>query len=173
MSNIGFFKNNSGFDNQLSKKNDDDAGLDLCADLLSTIIISKNIDEYGEKQYEEMYIEYTEDDILDVIIPARGKAVINTSTRVKIPDNHVGLVWSRSGLSVKHSLEVGAGCIDCGYTGDVKVVLYNHSDMDYVLKHGDRVAQLLTIPVNLNRYVQVDALTETDRGDKGFGSTGK
>ena len=83
------------------------------------------------------------------------------------------MLWSRSGLSVKYRLEVGAGCIDSGYTGEVKVHLYNHSDEDYKVNIGDKIAQLLTIPVNLNMYKKVQFLEDSDRGEKGFGSSGK
>ena len=108
-----------------------------------------------------------------IIIPARESRLIDTGVYINIPKGFVGLLWSRSGLSVKYRLEVGAGCIDSGYTGEVKVHLYNHSDEDYKVNIGDKIAQLLTIPVNLNMYKKVQFLEDSDRGEKGFGSSGK
>ena len=110
----------------------------------------------------------------DVVIEPRSSKLISTNLYISIPQEHVGLIWSRSGLSVKHKIEVGAGCIDIGYTGEVKVHLYNLSDTAYNVKNGDKIAQLLTIPINLLRYKQVDEFTpiESNRNNGGFGSTG-
>lgn len=99
-------------------------------------------------------------------------AVIHTDLRIEVPEGHVGLLWSRSGLSVKHRIEVGAGCIDYGYTGEVLVHLYNHGKSAYVVEAGSRIAQLLTIPINIHRYDNIDSLSESSRGENGFGSTG-
>lgn len=109
-----------------------------------------------------------------VIIEARSSKLISTNLYISIPQGHVGLIWPRSGLSVKHKIEVGAGCIDIGYTGEVKVHLYNLSDTAYSVKNGDKIAQLLTIPINLLQYKQVDDFTsiESSRNNNGFGSTG-
>jgi len=74
---------------------------------------------------------------------------------------------------VKNKIEVGAGCIDENFTGEIKVHLYNFNDSVYNVKKEDRIAQLLTIPINLQEYEQVDELDETVRGEGGFGSTGK
>lgn len=97
--------------------------------------------------------------------------LIATNLKVNVPAGHVGLLWSRSGLSVKHKIEVGAGCIDSGYTGEVKVHLYNHGEAPFNIKIGDKIAQLLTIPINLDHYKKVENLEDTSRGDGGFGST--
>lgn len=108
-----------------------------------------------------------------VTIPARGDTLVFTNLIINVPEGYVGLLWSRSGLSVKHKIEVGAGCIDSGYSGEVLVHLYNHSDVPYEVNVGDRIAQLLTIPINLNEYVEVDEFSSnTERGEGGFGSTG-
>lgn len=105
-------------------------------------------------------------------IPPRSSALISTELFVAVPEGCVGLLWSRSGLSVKHNIECGAGCIDAGYRGEVKVHLYNHGDKPFYINKGDRIAQLLTIPISLQNYVSVDSLPEADRGDNGFGSSG-
>lgn len=105
-------------------------------------------------------------------IPAKESAVVSTGLVINVPEGYVGLVWSRSGLSVKHKLEVGAGCIDSGYNGEVLVHLYNHGSCDYTVEVGDKIAQLLTLPVSLGSYEQVDEFKESQRGSDGFGSSG-
>jgi dUTP pyrophosphatase len=107
------------------------------------------------------------------IIPAKGDAIVFTNLYLNVPEGYVGLLWSRSGLSVKHKIEVGAGCIDSGYNGEILVHLYNHSDVAYEVKAGDKIAQLLTIPIDLNEYVSVQEFSfESERGTAGFNSSG-
>jgi len=110
----------------------------------------------------------------DKVIPPRSSAVISTDLFLEIPENHVGLLWSRSGLSVKHKIEVGAGCIDNTYRGEIKVHLYNHSDVEYSIKTSDRIAQILILPINLEPFKSIseEELSLTERGENGFGSTG-
>lgn len=107
------------------------------------------------------------------VIPARGKKLIGTGIRLKLPLGHVGLIWPRSGLAVDHSLDSGAGVVDAQYRGEIKVLLFNHSDQDFHIKPGDRIAQLLVQKVETVQFVQVEKLDETQRGNGGFGSTGK
>jgi len=106
-------------------------------------------------------------------IKSKESSLINTGLFVTIPDYHVGLLWSRSGLSVKNKIEVGAGCIDASYRGEIKVHLLNLGNKDYIVKKGNKIAQLLTIPINIHNYKQVDILDDTDRSNNGFGSTGE
>lgn len=108
----------------------------------------------------------------DFTIQARSSTIVKTGLHVQVPEGCVGLVWSRSGLSVKHKVEVGAGCIDAGYRGEVLVHLYNHSDESISFNKGDRIAQLLTLPIYYQPYYKAESLDDADRGDKGFGSTG-
>ena len=77
------------------------------------------------------------------IIPARDSVLIGTGTKVGIPLGYVGLIWSRSGLSCKHKIEVGAGCIDYGYTGELVIHLHNHSEVPYTVHAGDKYVQTL------------------------------
>lgn len=79
----------------------------------------------------------------------------------------------RSGLSVKHGLDVLGGVIDEDYTGDISVILINHSDKQYVVARHERIGQLIVEHAEIVPIIQVDALPETDRGSKGFGSTGR
>lgn len=109
----------------------------------------------------------------DVVVPARGKASVDTGLRLAIPQGYVGLVWPRSGLAFKQSIDCGAGVVDASYRGEVRVLLFNHSDQDCLLKKGERVAQLLIQKVETVDFIRVDSLEETPRGEGGFGSTGQ
>lgn len=99
----------------------------------------------------------------------------STGVSVAIPDGHVGLVCPRSGLAAKHGVTVvnAPGVIDPGYRGEVKVLLMNLGERHYWVKTGDRIAQLVVVPLFSGEAVQVDSLDETDRGVGGFGSTGR
>ncbi len=110
---------------------------------------------------------------VDAVIPARGKQLIATGIRLKLPLGHVGLIWPRSGLAVKHALDCGAGVIDSEYRGEIKVLLFNHSDQDYAIQRGERIAQLIVQKFEKVDFIPVDSLEETARGGNGFGSTGK
>jgi dUTP diphosphatase len=110
---------------------------------------------------------------VDEVIPARGKNLVATGIRLKLPPGYVGLIWPRSGLAVKHALDCGAGVIDSGYRGEIKVLLFNHSDEDYSIKQGDRIAQLIIQKYEKVDFIPVEKLEETTRGAQGFGSTGK
>ena len=105
-------------------------------------------------------------------IPARGSATFDTGVHIDIPPSFVGFLKSKSGLNVKHKL-TSEGVIDCGYTGSIVVKLYNHSDIPYEVQAGDKISQLVLMPVMLPELEVVDELAPTDRGDNGFGSTGR
>ena len=108
-----------------------------------------------------------------VVIPAGGRAVVPTGLRLEIPPGHVGLVWPRSGLAVRHGIDTLAGVIDSDYRGEVGVVLVNHGSEPFRIEPGDRVAQLLVQKVERVRFVREDALAGSGRGSGGFGSTGR
>ncbi|KAG0133250.1 dUTPase-like protein [Tuber indicum] len=108
----------------------------------------------------------------DTAIIARGKALIDTDIQMMIPVGTYGRIAPRSGLASKNFIDVGAGVIDADYRGQVKVLLFNHSDVDFVVKEGDRVAQLILERIATPEVVEVDELEETVRGANGFGSTG-
>ena len=96
----------------------------------------------------------------------------DTGVHVEIPENWVGFIKSKSGLMVNHDITAD-GTIDAHYTGSIKVKLFNHGDKGYEVKRGDKIAQLVIVPCMLPRMELVDSLEETDRGDNGFGSTGR
>ena len=107
------------------------------------------------------------------IVPARGKALISTGLCLELPEGHVGLIWPRSGLAVKHSIDCGAGVIDSTYRGEIKVLLFNHSDENFTIESGNRIAQLLVQKIEHINFISVDSLEKTQRNEAGFGSTGK
>ena len=102
-----------------------------------------------------------------------GSAVIDTKAHMEIPEGYVGFLKSKSGLNVNHGLTADGGVIDAHYTGSIAVKLYNHTDKPYHFKAGDKIAQLVILPCLLPELELVDSLEETDRGDNGFGSTGR
>ena len=105
-------------------------------------------------------------------MPARGKALIGTGLAFAIPVGNYGRIAPRSGLAVRNSLHVGAGVVDADYRGEVKVLLFNHSDDDFEVKEGDRIAQMIIEKYTLTALEEVEELSETERGAGGFGSTG-
>lgn len=106
------------------------------------------------------------------MVPARGKALVKTDIQIEVPFGTYGRVAPRSGLAWKNFIDVGAGVIDQDYRGNVGVILFNHSDVDFEVKKGDRIAQLICERIVYPNLVHVDSLTETARGEGGFGSTG-
>ena len=104
---------------------------------------------------------------------AQSSTTVRTGVGVGIPEGYYGRVASRSGLSVKHNVEVGAGVIDAGYRGEIIVKLYNHGDGNVLLSAGDRVAQLIVTAIYSDGIQEVASLDDTERGAGGFGSTGK
>ena len=101
-----------------------------------------------------------------------GCATIDTLVHTQIPEGYVGFIKAKSGLNVKHGL-TGTGVIDAHYTGSICVKLYNHTRHPYQFKAGDNIAQLVILPCLLPELEVVDSLEETDRGNGGFGSTGR
>lgn len=102
-----------------------------------------------------------------------ARAAVPTGIHVAIPPGHVGLVWPRSGLAVRHGIDTLAGVIDSDYRGEVKVVLVNHGREPFRIAPGDRIAQLLVQRVESAAFVSRETLPGTERGEGGFGSTGR
>lgn len=100
-------------------------------------------------------------------------AIINTLVHVEIPHGFYGRIESKSGLNLKHSIVSCGGTIDEGYTGSIRVKLYNLGTEPYEFTAGDKIAQLVICPCIHPELTLVKALNPTDRGDNGFGSTGK
>lgn len=108
-----------------------------------------------------------------VVLPPGARAAVATGLRLQIPAGHVGLVWPRSGLAVRHGIDTLAGVVDSDYRGEVKVVLVNHGEEPFAIARGDRVAQLLLQRVERAAFAVSGPLDETSRGEGGFGSTGR
>ena len=102
-------------------------------------------------------------------------AVFPTGLAAEIPGGFAGMIFTRSGLGVKHGVAVsnGVGVIDSDYRGELHVGLRNHSREPYTVQPGERIAQLILLPVGLATVVEVSELSSTQRGEGGFGSTGK
>lgn len=105
-------------------------------------------------------------------IPSRGKALVSTDLSIATPEGTYGRIAPRSGLAAKNFIDTGAGVIDADYRGEVKVLLFNHSEVDFGVKKGDRVAQMVIERIYSPEIVEVDDLEESARGAGGFGSTG-
>jgi len=105
-------------------------------------------------------------------IPPQGTALIKTGLVIACPEGTYGRVAPRSGLALKHSIDVGAGVIDADYRGEVGVILFNFGTQEFEIKEGDRIAQLILEKIELSEVAEVDELDETTRGEGGFGSTG-
>ena len=101
-----------------------------------------------------------------------GRALVSTGIEIELPTGTVGRVASRSGLSVKSNVEVGAGWIDSDYRGTLMVELKNLGSRPFRIDRGDRIAQLVVLPVVDAEVRVVTTLNETERGGSGFGSTG-
>lgn len=114
------------------------------------------------------------------VISARSHLAIKTGLKIELPANTYGRIASRSGLSFKHGIEVGAGVIDEDYTNELMIILHNHSDIDFKVEVGDRIAQIIVEPVvvgttliqNINGMVNTIYSCTRIRGLGGFGSTG-
>lgn len=128
-----------------------DAGLDLFTP------IDVEVPRCVRTEYSEVWI---------------GSVSIDTGVHIEIPKGYVGMIKSKSGLNVKHGL-TAEGVIDAGYTGSITVKLYNHARTPYQFHAGDKIAQLVIMPCLISEIEQVDELEETERGDNGFGSTGR
>lgn len=120
---------------------------------------------------------------VDAVVPARGSCEIDTGVHVNLPTMLIGgyvlrtagLLKSKSGLNVKHDI-TGEGVIDVNYTGSIRVKLYNDKDTDYHIRRGDKIIQLLVVPVLTPAPKVVNQFSGVDpegRGDGGFGSTGR
>ena len=108
-------------------------------------------------------------------IEAGSTVLVHTGIAMQIPDGYVGLIYARSGLATKRGLAPAnkVGVIDSDYRGEIMVALHNHSDKVATVENGERIAQIVIAPYLSAQFVEVDALDTTERGEGGFGSTGK
>lgn len=121
----------------------------------------------GDSGYDVTAVE-------DTLIPAKGAAVVPVGLKLAyLPPGIWIRIESRSGLQFKHGLQAFNGIIDNQYRGDMGIRVLNHSDKDYTVKKGDRVAQLVLYPLIAQETAWAEEVYETERGEKGFGSSGK
>lgn len=106
------------------------------------------------------------------MIPARGKAIVKTDIQVELPEGCYGRIAPRSGLAAKNFIDIGAGVVDEDYRGNLGVVMFNHADTAFQVAKGDRIAQLICERIFYPVMEEVKTLSDTERGDGGFGSTG-
>ena len=110
----------------------------------------------------------------DKKVPAHGSAVFDTGVHIELPKVPltVGFLKSKSGLNIHHNI-TSDGTIDVGYTGSIRIKLYNHGNVAYAVNKGDKISQLVILPILTPELERVDSLEMTERGDGGFGSTGR
>lgn len=109
----------------------------------------------------------------DLYIEPRSSVLVDTGVHIAIPYGCVGLIKSRSSMATKKNIMSDAGVIDSGYTGSIRVKLYNQSNQRQSIKKGDRICQLVILETNMERLCEVKSLENTERGNNGFGSTGR
>ena len=110
---------------------------------------------------------------IDFTVEPHNSVVIDTGVHVELPRCTVGMLKSKSGLNINYSI-TSEGVIDEGYTGSIKAKLFNHSFKKVDFKKGDKITQLVILPVYIPDFIMlVDSLEETERGSNGFGSTGR
>ena len=110
----------------------------------------------------------------DIMLGNETWNVVSTGVAMSIPEGYVGLIHPRSGLAAKHGITVlnAPGTIDAGYRGEIKVILLNGTNKDFVVRRGDRIAQLVVQEFVHGDIVEVSSLDDTERSTNGFGSTG-
>ena len=111
----------------------------------------------------------------EVVIKPNSSDLIPTGLQVAIPEEFEIQIRPRSGLAAKESIGVlnSPGTIDSDYRGELKIILFNHSNKDFIINNGDRIAQMVLVPILKMEFEEVDSLPNTVRGQGGFGSTGK
>ena len=111
----------------------------------------------------------------DIVINPKETKFINTGIALEIPDGLVGLIYARSGLACKKGVAPAnkVGVIDSDYRGEIIVALYNHSENPLIISYGDRIAQFVLTPYITASFDEADELSESVRGNGGFGSTGR
>jgi dUTP pyrophosphatase len=112
---------------------------------------------------------------IDTVLEPHERQMVPTGIAVAVPEGYAGLVVPRSGLAVRHGIGVvnSPGLLDSGYRGEVTVILINHGSEAFAIARGDRIAQLVVIPIVMQEFVEVDELPPSARGEGGFGSTGR
>jgi len=106
-----------------------------------------------------------------ILQPGKRK-LVSTGIAMAIPQGYVGLMWDKSGIAMKYGLKTMAGVIDAGYRGEIKILVHNLSNQEYLIEKGYKIAQMLIQPIEKKQLLEVEELDTTDRGEGGFGSSG-
>lgn len=109
---------------------------------------------------------------IDFFIKPRKSMSVDTGVHLEIPKGYVGMLKSKSGLNVKHDI-LSEGVVDAGYSGSIVAKLYNHSDTTMYFNRGDKITQIVIMPIPDVTMNLVDEISSGERGENGFGSTGK
>ena len=108
----------------------------------------------------------------DTVVPCQcGRVIVGTGIAVGLPEDVYARIAPRSGLAAKHCIDVGAGVIDPDYTGEIKVIMFNHGSVEYVIKQGDKIAQMILERCETPPIEEVIEIENTVRGTQGFGSS--
>ena len=139
-----------------------------------TSLFVKKLDESAvvPTRGSELSAGYDVSSIVDIVVPSLGRVAVPTGLAIKLPVGTYGRIAPRSGLAFKHGIDVLAGVVDADFRDEVKVILYNTSGVEYEIKKGDRIAQLIIEKIEMLNVATVDDLDETTRSG-GFGSTGR
>lgn len=136
-------------------------------------IINKSnfpLPEYATKMSAGMDLRANIDEPL--VLKAHGSITVATGIYIALPEGFEAQVRPRSGLAFKHDIQAHLGTIDADYRGQIHVKLFNHSDIDFIIQPGDRIAQLVIAKHEKAEWIEVEELDETERGTGGLGSTG-
>ncbi|MFA6183631.1 MAG: dUTP diphosphatase [Parcubacteria group bacterium] len=110
--------------------------------------------------------------VQDLIVEPGKIIVCETGIAMAIPVGYVGLIWDKSGVAFKGGIKTMGGVIDSSYRGEIKIILTNLSDKNYIINKGDKIAQILIQKVESPDIKEIEVLNDTERGEGGFGSTG-
>lgn len=153
----------------------------LGRDLRSTTTADNAMDnirvvlDYGAKMPSKAYDTDAGFDLYsrdDKVVKAHNSAIFDTGVHIELPKNTTGFIKSKSGLNVKHNI-MSMGVVDVGYTGSITVKLYNLGDTDYEVSKGDKISQLVILPIVNRGLIETTMINGGLRADNGFGSTGK
>ena len=112
---------------------------------------------------------------VDMTVPVNKSTLVPTGVFIELPVNYEAQVRPRSGLALKHNITLtnSPGTVDAGYRGEVGVIMFNHGPEEFAIKRGDRIAQMVIAELPVVELEVVNALSDSDRGEGGFGSTGR
>ena len=112
---------------------------------------------------------------VDISIPVNRSTLVPTGAFIELPVNYEAQIRPRSGLALKHNITLtnSPGTIDAGYRGEIGVIMFNHGPEEFTIKRGDRIAQMVIAELPVVELEVVNALSDSDRGEGGFGSTGR